>query len=305
MSPVDGALLGAPFEEMELEGKHVVIQGTSGGTIGVEPGTRRIVMDGCRDTDLYTSVATEVWVSNCVNCKVHTICDSLLIYASVDCEMHVYVTCPPIMERSHGIALSPWSQTIEHHMMTPALMASVNHYDRPFDLSKAGLTTSPTSLLSVTSAKIAGRLHYHIVPPGPEDVSPLLRGTYPKVGPLEEASEARVIIREVQCKKEEPEEAAAEEAAEETAVPVPAKPTGEAVFQRARREALAGVNARGPWDVAGEALVPKAKWDKSEVTATSASYFRGKTVVIGESELKRDQQVCYCFVYSVCNKQTN
>ena len=100
-------------------------------------------------------------------------------------------------------------------------------------------------------------------------------------------SEARVIIREVQCKKEEPEEAAAEE----TSVPVPAKPTGEAVFQRARQEALAGVNARGPWDVAGEALVPKVKWEKSEVTATSASYFRGKTVVIGESELKRDQQV--------------
>eukprot|EP01061_Rhynchopus_euleeides_P045104 TRINITY_DN798_c0_g1_i1.p1 TRINITY_DN798_c0_g1~~TRINITY_DN798_c0_g1_i1.p1 ORF type:complete len:823 (+),score=248.32 TRINITY_DN798_c0_g1_i1:282-2471(+) len=289
LAPPPGCLLGAPFDEREVDGQVVVIQGTSGGTVGVDYGAQRIYIDGCTGTDFYTTVADEVWLSNCTGCKIYTICNALHVYGVVDTELHVYVTSPPVFERSSGLAISPWSQAVEQTMLTPKLFDSVNHYDRPFDLSKPGLASSATGVISTSNAKLEGRLHYHLVAPGPDDVSPFLNKTYPRVGALEESKAAQVVIKEIQCKKTAPEPEVPE--APEKPEGGTSSPAGESVYGRARREALEGVNPSGPWDVAGVALPPQKRWEKSEVTATGVSFFKGKTVVVPDSDVKREQQV--------------
>eukprot|EP01063_Lacrimia_lanifica_P003718 TRINITY_DN12009_c0_g2_i2.p1 TRINITY_DN12009_c0_g2~~TRINITY_DN12009_c0_g2_i2.p1 ORF type:complete len:483 (+),score=126.15 TRINITY_DN12009_c0_g2_i2:59-1507(+) len=76
-----------------------------------------------------------------------------------------------------------------------------------------------------------------------------------------------------------------------TATPVDPVDPALPLFRRAALEAARALPLAGPWDVAGEAIPTKKRWEKAEVTPCSATFYRGKTVVIPASETKKQQQV--------------
>ena len=246
-----GELSGGAFE-MDHATKCVVI---------IADVAESVTLADCSDCSFVIGASKgAVRVANLVNCKVWCVCPTFAAVALEKCQLHLLCGAAPSFTSCVDTTLSPYNARL------PRL---------PHLLEQAGIDPAVCRIADAQQDADSSVSQ-------PEYVGLLEMQSFVLLKAVSDEPQSHPLIESRLKGVQE---------AEETAVPVPAKPTGEAVFQRARREALAGVNARGPWDVAGEALVPKAKWDKSEVTATSASYFRGKTVVIGESELKRDQQV--------------
>ena len=314
VAPPAGVVVGSLPHELEVDSDSVLVQGAIGITVGVEAGTSRIILDTCSGVDVYTAVVAEVWLVNCVACSVYTIADKLRVFGSKDCNLNIHVTEAPLFERSTALKVRPWSAAADADDPSMALLSSFNHYDKPFDLSKPGLASSPPAVISTSSAMLEGMLNYQLLPAEPGTLSALLsqQQVKHKLEYTAPAAGAQHVgeIREVQCKKT-PEVPVPEPSVKEEIAAAPTPSDTRPLFQRAVAAAIGGEEMVGPWEVEGESLPTKAKWDKSQVTACSATFFRGKTVVIPASEEKEEQQVelaqlhdCRVVVLGSCDSYT-
>ena len=284
----------------EVDGEHVmdvgdsngvVLQGLIGATVVLSNsnGNRVSIIDSCLDCEFAIMQNEEVWLKDCSNCTVHCITNELLIASCYDCQLHTFVSSPPILENSTKIILQQWSLDVDTAYNKFSLSGAVNNFDRPFDLSKAGLGTSPTNIISNTSSKLEDMLNYQIIISEVQDTLPEeLKKVYPRFKFCEPPPASGLPTPAIKQPVPEPEPEPESEPSPKS-IPTDGRP----LFIRAVEDSKNGIPMKGPWDVSGSALPLVSKWDKAEVTTCGVSFFQGKTVILEDVPEKREQQVTF------------
>eukprot|EP01060_Flectonema_neradi_P037020 TRINITY_DN733_c0_g1_i1.p1 TRINITY_DN733_c0_g1~~TRINITY_DN733_c0_g1_i1.p1 ORF type:complete len:498 (+),score=106.45 TRINITY_DN733_c0_g1_i1:30-1496(+) len=293
---------------------HVLLQGLIGATIVLSNSNsgRLLVIDSCSDCEIAVMQNDEVWLKGCTDCVVHCISNELLIQGSFGCQIHTFVTSPPLLENSTNIILNQWSLEVDSNYNKNSLIGKVNHYDRPFNLSKPGLGTSPTNIISNTSAKLENVLDYQIVMEQPEEdtlpeelkkliprfkfCEPPLPSGLPEPVTKQPAPEPEPVPTEPSPKVESKKEESFEQKDDRP------------LYVRAVEEAKNGITMKGPWDVPGSPLPLVTRWDEVVANTSKVSFYKDKTLILEDVAEKREAQVnfdnlknCRIVVLGMCD----
>ncbi|KAJ9445575.1 tubulin cofactor C domain-containing protein RP2, partial [Diplonema papillatum] len=297
-----------------------------------------VVVDTCTDLKVVVKGgAREVWVYNCRRCEVAAVCEAVVVGLSAECAARVFTPACPVIENVTDLTLSqnPAKHTPSDVPASFVAGGAFNHFDTPYNLSKPGLASSSSAVISTLNARRPGKLDYFVDtsvrPPADCVFSRLQRPAFEfndPAAPGEGGGEGSgsITIKEVYCKdpaeqqqrqqqqeqqqeqQQQQQQEQQQQQQQQQQPPAPGKegesaaadqPGGVAppaedeppLWRRAVEQSVAGEPMRGPWDVAGDAMPTSKRWERSEVTATAVSFFRGKTVIVPASDAKKGQQV--------------
>eukprot|EP01059_Diplonema_ambulator_P012824 TRINITY_DN232_c0_g1_i2.p1 TRINITY_DN232_c0_g1~~TRINITY_DN232_c0_g1_i2.p1 ORF type:complete len:1564 (+),score=452.99 TRINITY_DN232_c0_g1_i2:439-5130(+) len=221
-------------------------------------------------------VMGKVSLSSLVDCKVWCVASSIEASGLKGCQLFLFCATQPVISATTGTTLSPFNAKLPN---LPQLFSkagidpAVNRFGTPELISSDVAQPEFVGVLPMQSFKLLSQLLQD--PVGVPEIEDFIAG-----------------------KVKKPESVHADPTAD------PSVP----LWRTAVQAALSGEDMKGPWDVAGENLPPPHKWYKSEVTPTSATFFKGRTTVIPDSETKRGQQVeltglidCRIVVLGPCN----
>eukprot|EP01063_Lacrimia_lanifica_P003715 TRINITY_DN12009_c0_g1_i1.p1 TRINITY_DN12009_c0_g1~~TRINITY_DN12009_c0_g1_i1.p1 ORF type:complete len:1615 (+),score=578.52 TRINITY_DN12009_c0_g1_i1:65-4909(+) len=267
------SLKGGDFEGSNLEQCTVIVADTSDSA----------TLTNCTDCQLIIGPSRGVVaLKNLTRCKVWCVGQQVRLTGLTDCQLHVFTTTPVKATKTTGTTISPFNARLPN--LSKLFMRARLHDETNVFAETRGIDDS----CSITHPEYRGILS--------------MQG-FKLLCKLMDEPTAPDYIEDVFACEQEP-EPVLEEKAPQAAPAASSLP----LHKEAAAQALRSDPLSGPWDVPGTAMPTKKKWEKAEVTPTGVSFYRGKTVVIPESDAKKGQQVelmqlhdCRVVVLGSCN----
>ena len=251
-----------------------------------------------------------VVATNLRSCKIWCVAQAFTAVNLKGCQLHLLCPTPPTFIDTEDTTLSPFNARLPglpEMFQRAGLHAGINNFDKPVLTNSTVAQPDYVGILHMQSFRSLTDILSE--PASMPEIEALLLGRSAD----SECSSPRAGSQRIASLSLNASQAGSQALPTPGAASPVSQPAEDAtpLFQRAVAAAIGGEEMVGPWEVEGESLPTKAKWDKSQVTACSATFFRGKTVVIPASEEKEEQQVelaqlhdCRVVVLGSCDSYT-